>query len=247
MVAFMTSLGFVIPHEIAELAGDLDGAEVSDERFDLLRPRPTGGTSGTRQAIGSRSRRTRCTSGSTWSGTGGWCGWRTRSPPGRSAGPLCSACQPRSTRSSRSSPPRRCDRFRRPWVDADHVGVEPVLIRCPDTQGCFGMPDTGDTSLRWRLDASSAAQYCRVQRVISPDLNMYRPPSSVRSHIDEGQAMRGHLPSNEVTAEGYAPIYHDTKARLESVFGERDARHWPAGEQTCSDCYSVTPALVAQQ
>ena len=32
----MTSLGFALPDEIAELAGDLDGAEISDERMDLL-------------------------------------------------------------------------------------------------------------------------------------------------------------------------------------------------------------------
>lgn len=56
--------------------------------------------------------------------------------------------------------------------------------------------------------------------------------------------MRGHLPSNEVTAEGYSPIYHDTRARLEAVFGVRDEQHWPAGEQTCSNCYSVAPAVA---
>jgi hypothetical protein len=56
--------------------------------------------------------------------------------------------------------------------------------------------------------------------------------------------MRGHLPSNEVTAEGYAPVYHDTKTRLESVFGERDEQYWPTGEQTCSNCYSVAPAVA---
>jgi iron complex transport system substrate-binding protein len=32
----MTSLGFELPEDIAELAGDLDGAELSDERMDLL-------------------------------------------------------------------------------------------------------------------------------------------------------------------------------------------------------------------
>jgi hypothetical protein len=46
--------------------------------------------------------------------------------------------------------------------------------------------------------------------------------------------MRKHLPSNEITAEGYAPIYHDTKARMEAIFGKRRTQHWPAGEQTCS-------------
>lgn len=56
--------------------------------------------------------------------------------------------------------------------------------------------------------------------------------------------MRGHLPSNEQTAEGYAPIYHDTRARLEEVFGARSDKHWPAGERTCSKCYSVTPAAT---
>lgn len=55
--------------------------------------------------------------------------------------------------------------------------------------------------------------------------------------------MRQHLPSNEITAEGYAPIYHDTKSRMETVFGERKLSHWPEGEQTCSKCYSVTPAV----
>src|SRR5262245_39784273 len=60
----------------------------------------------------------------------------------------------------------------------------------------------------------------------------------------ERHLMRGHLPSNEVTAEDYAPIYLDTKSRLEQVFGARDERHWPPGEQTCSRCYSVTPALA---
>lgn len=57
--------------------------------------------------------------------------------------------------------------------------------------------------------------------------------------------MRGHLPSNEVTAEGYSPIYQDTKARLEAIFGARNDQHWPAGEQTCSNCYSVAPAVAA--
>lgn len=57
--------------------------------------------------------------------------------------------------------------------------------------------------------------------------------------------MRKHLPSNENTAEGYAPIYHDTRARMEAVFGERSQRHWPASDQTCSNCYSVTPAVAA--
>jgi hypothetical protein len=56
--------------------------------------------------------------------------------------------------------------------------------------------------------------------------------------------MRGHVPSNETTAAGYAPIYHDTKRRLESVFGERSPRMWPAGEETCSNCYSVAPAVA---
>lgn len=55
--------------------------------------------------------------------------------------------------------------------------------------------------------------------------------------------MRQHVPSNEITADGYAPIYHDTKGRMEKVFGERKLSHWPADEQTCSKCYSVTPAF----
>jgi iron complex transport system substrate-binding protein len=33
---FMTSLGFVLPDDIATLAGDLDGAPISDELMDLL-------------------------------------------------------------------------------------------------------------------------------------------------------------------------------------------------------------------
>lgn len=56
--------------------------------------------------------------------------------------------------------------------------------------------------------------------------------------------MRGHVPSNEVTAAGYAPIYHETKTRLEGLFGPRSSQHWPAGEETCSNCYSVTPAIT---
>lgn len=32
----LTSLGFVLPDEIAELAGDLDGAEITDEQMELL-------------------------------------------------------------------------------------------------------------------------------------------------------------------------------------------------------------------
>lgn len=58
--------------------------------------------------------------------------------------------------------------------------------------------------------------------------------------------MRKHLPSNEITAEGYAPVYHDTKARLEEIFGARSKEYWPGGEQTCSGCYSVTPRIVAE-
>lgn len=57
--------------------------------------------------------------------------------------------------------------------------------------------------------------------------------------------MRGHVPSNEITAEGYAPIYHQTKQRMTDVFGARSDQHWPSGEQTCSDCYSVTPPIVS--
>lgn len=59
--------------------------------------------------------------------------------------------------------------------------------------------------------------------------------------------MRNHVPSNELTAEGYAPIYHDTKERMEAVFGRRDEQVWPGGEQTCSKCYSVAPAIGAPQ
>ena len=62
---------------------------------------------------------------------------------------------------------------------------------------------------------------------------------------EKGITVRGHLPSNDITAEGYSPIYHDTRVRLEQVFGVRNQQHWPAGEQTCSNCYSVTPAIAA--
>ncbi len=55
--------------------------------------------------------------------------------------------------------------------------------------------------------------------------------------------IRTHVPSNENTAAGYAPIYHDTRSRMEQVFGTRSEKHWPAGEQTCSKCYSITPAV----
>lgn len=54
--------------------------------------------------------------------------------------------------------------------------------------------------------------------------------------------MRKHVPSNEITGENYAPIYHDTRQRIEEVFGSRDRRFWRAGELTCSGCYSVSPA-----
>lgn len=50
---------------------------------------------------------------------------------------------------------------------------------------------------------------------------------------------RPHLPSNELTAEGYAPIYHNTKSRMERVFGERPQEYWPIRELTCSSCYSL--------
>jgi hypothetical protein len=59
--------------------------------------------------------------------------------------------------------------------------------------------------------------------------------------------MRTHVPSNEMTAEGYAPIYYDTKSRVEEVFGKRNAHFWPAGEQTCSKCYSITPPVSTSQ
>lgn len=56
--------------------------------------------------------------------------------------------------------------------------------------------------------------------------------------------MRTHVPSNEITAAGYAPIYHDTRARMEGVFGPRNEQYWPNNEQTCSKCYSVTPPVA---
>lgn len=56
-------------------------------------------------------------------------------------------------------------------------------------------------------------------------------------------AGRSHLPSNELTAEGYAPIYHHTKERMEKIFGQRDEQLWPQRELTCSNCYSVMPPL----
>ena len=59
--------------------------------------------------------------------------------------------------------------------------------------------------------------------------------------------MRVHVPSNEITAEGYAPIYHSTKSRMEGVFGKRNDHFWPAHEQTCSKCYSITPAVRESQ
>lgn len=55
--------------------------------------------------------------------------------------------------------------------------------------------------------------------------------------------MRKHVPSNENTAEGYSPIYYDTKNRIEDLFGKREEKYWPAGEQTCSRCYSLTPPV----
>lgn len=59
-----------------------------------------------------------------------------------------------------------------------------------------------------------------------------------------GTDMRKHLPSNEITADGFAPIYHDTKVRLEAIFGTRNEQHWPADEQTCSNCFSVAPPVA---
>ena len=56
--------------------------------------------------------------------------------------------------------------------------------------------------------------------------------------------MRQHVPSNEVTAGHYAPIYHNTRDRMESVFGRRSERLWPDNEDTCSKCYSLTPAVA---
>lgn len=58
--------------------------------------------------------------------------------------------------------------------------------------------------------------------------------------------MRIHVPSNENTDEAYAPIYHDTKDRMEAIFGPRSGQTWPKGERTCSKCYSVAPAVAAQ-
>lgn len=58
-----------------------------------------------------------------------------------------------------------------------------------------------------------------------------------------GPGGRSHVPSNELTAEGYAPIYHNTKERMERVFGNRSAHFWNGRQRTCSGCYSVMPPL----
>ncbi|MEU6208366.1 hypothetical protein ABZ891_00405 [Streptomyces sp. NPDC047023] len=55
--------------------------------------------------------------------------------------------------------------------------------------------------------------------------------------------MRGHIASNENTAPGGVSVYHATRDRMAEVFGPRDTRVWPSGEDTCSKCYSVTPPL----
>ena len=60
-----------------------------------------------------------------------------------------------------------------------------------------------------------------------------------------GSGGRSHVPSNELTAEGYAPIYHDTKSRMESIFGKRPEAFWPIRDLTCSKCYSLVPELNA--
>lgn len=56
--------------------------------------------------------------------------------------------------------------------------------------------------------------------------------------------MRGHLPANENTAANFLPIYDDTRQRMATVFGPRPEAFWPATEETCSNCYSLTPALT---
>ncbi|WP_406186212.1 hypothetical protein [Streptomyces sp. NBC_01006] len=56
--------------------------------------------------------------------------------------------------------------------------------------------------------------------------------------------MRGHIASNENTGSAGASVYHQTRDRMDQVFGARDTRMWPSGEDTCSKCYSVTPAIT---
>jgi len=59
--------------------------------------------------------------------------------------------------------------------------------------------------------------------------------------------MRPHVPSNENTGEKYAPVYYDTRERMESVFGKSEEKFWPANDrETCSKCYSLAPSLSRQ-
>jgi hypothetical protein len=57
--------------------------------------------------------------------------------------------------------------------------------------------------------------------------------------------MRGHVPATEETGDAFAPVYKETKARIEAVFGARSDRFWPENDQTCSKCYSVAPAVAS--
>lgn len=56
--------------------------------------------------------------------------------------------------------------------------------------------------------------------------------------------MRGHIASNENTAPGGVSVYHETRDRIGRVFGARNTRMWPEGEDTCSKCYSGTPPVT---
>lgn len=57
--------------------------------------------------------------------------------------------------------------------------------------------------------------------------------------------MRAHLPANETDSQNYLPLYQETRRRMEDLFGARAVDTWPLTDDTCSKCYSVTPAVGA--
>lgn len=97
----MTSLGFALPGEIAELAGDLDGAEISDERMDLLDRDLLVWNVGHDPELRAQIEASGCTPNSTWSRPVTRCSSRIHSCPPPLPGAPCSACPTPSTGWSR--------------------------------------------------------------------------------------------------------------------------------------------------
>lgn len=80
---FLTSLGFEITEDIAELTGDKDGAHVSEERLDLLDRDVLVWNAGLPPSCPPASRTTRSTDGSAWSAKAATCSWWIKYSPGR--------------------------------------------------------------------------------------------------------------------------------------------------------------------